>query len=90
MAFACSARYGAALPGALVQRAVERGMTTLALTDRDTVAGTVRFTTATAAAATGIHPAFGVDVAVAPCEPPSPSRSHARPCCTSSPTGTWW
>jgi hypothetical protein len=30
-----SARYGASLPHTLVQRAVERGMTTLALTDRD-------------------------------------------------------
>lgn len=39
-------------------------MTTLALTDRDTVAGTVRFATATAAAAAGIRPVFGVDVAV--------------------------
>ncbi|GAX57380.1 DNA-directed DNA polymerase [Streptomyces olivochromogenes] len=38
-----SARYGASLPHTLVQRAVERGMTTLALTDRDTVAGTVHF-----------------------------------------------
>ncbi|MGQ5640156.1 MULTISPECIES: PHP domain-containing protein [unclassified Streptomyces] len=53
--------YGASLPGALVQRAGERGVTTLMLTDRDTVAGTVRF--ATAAAAAGIRPVFGIDVA---------------------------
>lgn len=44
-----SARYGASLPHVLVQRAVERGMSTLALTDRDTVAGTVRFAKAAAA-----------------------------------------
>jgi error-prone DNA polymerase len=44
-------------------------MTTLALTDRDTVAGTVRF--ATAAAAAGIRPVFGVDVAVSPLTSPA-------------------
>ncbi|MFF1770944.1 PHP domain-containing protein, partial [Streptomyces sp. NPDC058249] len=71
-----SARYGASLPGALVQRAAERGMTTLALTDRDTVAGTVRF--ATAAAAAGIRPVFGVDVAVAPLTPPDPAAGRPR------------
>ncbi|MFI6495582.1 hypothetical protein [Streptomyces sp. NPDC050564] len=32
--------FTASLPDALVQRAVERGMTMMALTDRDTVAGT--------------------------------------------------
>ncbi|MFD4413201.1 DNA polymerase III subunit alpha [Streptomyces sp. NPDC058476] len=71
-----SARYGASLPGALVQRAAERGMTTLTLTDRDTVAGTVRF--ATAAAAAGIRPVFGVDVAVAPLTPPDPAAGRPR------------
>ncbi|WP_329529544.1 DNA polymerase III subunit alpha [Streptomyces sp. NBC_01462] len=71
-----SARYGAALPHVLVQRAVERGMTTLALTDRDTVAGTVRF--AKAAAAAGIRPVFGVDVAVAPLRTPAPQTARAR------------
>lgn len=45
-----SARYGASLPHDLVQRAAERGMTVLALTDRDTVAGSVRFAKAAAAA----------------------------------------
>ncbi|EPH46902.1 putative Error-prone DNA polymerase [Streptomyces aurantiacus JA 4570] len=39
-------------------------MAALALTDRDTVAGTVRF--AKACAAAGVRPVFGVDVAVAP------------------------
>ncbi|MFC9682824.1 DNA polymerase III subunit alpha [Streptomyces sp. NPDC056948] len=71
-----SARYGASLPEALVQRAAERGMTTLALTDRDTVAGTVRF--AKAAAAAGIRPVFGVDVAVAPLTMPAPSAARSR------------
>lgn len=71
-----SARYGASLPGALVQRAAERGMTTLALTDRDTVAGTVRF--ATCAAAAGIRPVFGVDVAVAPFASPDPAAGRPR------------
>lgn len=69
-----SARYGASLPYALVQRAAERGMTTLALTDRDTVAGTVRF--AKAAAAAGIRPVFGVAVAVAPIRPPDPAAGR--------------
>ncbi|MEU8955011.1 DNA polymerase III subunit alpha [Streptomyces sp. NPDC048518] len=59
-----SARYGAALPEQLVQRAAGRGISALALTDRDTVAGTVRF--AKAAAAAGVRPIFGVDLAVAP------------------------
>ncbi|MGW4983653.1 PHP domain-containing protein, partial [Streptomyces mirabilis] len=65
-----SARYGASLPHALVRRAAERGVTALALTDRDTVAGTVRF--AKAAAAAGIRPVFGVDLAVAPAAEPAP------------------
>lgn len=59
-----SARYGASHPSDLVKRAVERGIGTLALTDRDTVAGAVRF--AKAAAGAGVRPLFGVDVAVAP------------------------
>ncbi|MGW6688358.1 DNA polymerase III subunit alpha [Streptomyces sp. NPDC054961] len=59
-----SARYGASHPSDLVKRAVERGIGTLALTDRDTVAGAVRF--AKAAGRAGVRPVFGVDVAVAP------------------------
>jgi error-prone DNA polymerase len=51
-------------------------MTTLALTDRDTVAGTVRL--AKAAAAASIRPLFGVDVALAPIAPPTPSADRAR------------
>uniref|UniRef100_UPI001F092940 PHP domain-containing protein n=1 Tax=Streptomyces scabiei TaxID=1930 RepID=UPI001F092940 len=70
-----SARFGASLPQDLVRRAAECGVTTLALTDRDTVAGTVRF--AHAAASTGIHPVFGVDIAVAALRPPA-TRERAR------------
>ena len=51
-------------------------MTTLALTDRDTAAGTVRFTKAAVAA--GIRPVLGVDVAVAPIAPPDPAAGRPR------------
>lgn len=71
-----SARYGASHPHDLVRRAAERGIGTLALTDRDTVTGTVRF--AKAAAAAGIRPVFGVDVAVAPRTPTPPERELRR------------
>ncbi|MFF4429774.1 DNA polymerase III subunit alpha [Streptomyces sp. NPDC001513] len=70
MASGYSARYGASHPRDLVRRAAERGIGTLALTDRDTVTGIVRF--AKAAIAAGIRPVFGVDVAVS-------SHSPARP-----------
>jgi DNA-binding CsgD family transcriptional regulator len=53
----------------------ERGKTTLALPDRDTVAGTVGF--AKAAVAAGIRPVFGVDVAVAPLQPSTPGTPRA-------------
>lgn len=72
-----SARYGASHPVDLVRRAAERGIGTLALTDRDTVAGAVRF--AKAAAASGIRPIFGISVAVEPAAPPKPGTvSRAR------------
>lgn len=57
-----SVRYGATHPEQLVARAAERGMDALALTDRDTLAGAVRF--ADAAAQAGVRPLFGVDLAV--------------------------
>ncbi|WP_217226141.1 DNA polymerase III subunit alpha [Streptomyces anulatus] len=72
-----SARYGASLPADLVRRAAERGIGTLALTDRDTVAGTVRF--AHAAATAGVRPIFGVEVAVAPYTPPGPAPRRRTP-----------
>ncbi|MGW6570456.1 DNA polymerase III subunit alpha [Streptomyces sp. NPDC054975] len=71
-----SARYGASHPDDLVARAAERGITALALTDRDTVTGIVRF--AKAATLAGIRPVFGVDLAVAPHEPIAQERSGRR------------
>jgi error-prone DNA polymerase len=66
-----SLRYGASHPERLAERASERGMDALALTDRDTLAGTVRF--AKACAKAGVRPVFGVGLAVA--EPaPEPVR----------------
>lgn len=62
-----SARYGASHPERLAERAFERGMDALALTDRDTLAGTVRF--AKACAKAGVRPLFGADLAVAAPEP---------------------
>ncbi|CAA9324920.1 MAG: Error-prone repair homolog of DNA polymerase III alpha subunit [uncultured Frankineae bacterium] len=59
-----SLRHGASSPRALVERAAEHGMDTLALTDRDGAYGVVKF--AKACAAAGVRPVFGVDLAVAP------------------------
>ena len=57
-----SLRYGASHPERLAERAFERGMDALALTDRDTLAGTVRF--AKACAKAGVRPLFGAELAV--------------------------
>ncbi|MFE0105410.1 DNA polymerase III subunit alpha [Streptomyces sp. NPDC059009] len=57
-----SLRYGASHPERLAERAGERGMDALALTDRDTLAGAVRF--AKACAKAGVRPLFGVELAV--------------------------
>lgn len=62
-----SLRYGASHPERLAARAAERGMDALALTDRDTLAGTIRF--AKACAKEGIRPLFGVDLAYEPTTP---------------------
>ncbi|GGX10902.1 DNA polymerase III subunit alpha [Streptomyces lomondensis] len=62
-----SLRYGASHPERLAERASERGMDALALTDRDTLAGAVRF--AKACAKEGVRPVFGADLAVAGVEP---------------------
>ncbi|MFD9330667.1 DNA polymerase III subunit alpha [Streptomyces sp. NPDC060065] len=72
-----SARYGAAHPEHLVRRAAERGMTALALTDRDTVTGVVRF--ARACAKAGVRPVFGVDLAVEALAPPPPAQRRRTP-----------
>ncbi|MFJ4843508.1 DNA polymerase III subunit alpha [Streptomyces sp. NPDC088746] len=58
-----SLRYGASHPERLAERAVERGMDALALTDRDSLAGAVRF--ARACEKAGIRPLFGAELAVA-------------------------
>ena len=71
-----SLRYGASLPARLVERAAERGLKTLALTDRDTVSGAVRF--AQACAGAGIRPLFGADLAVSPVRAPAPSAARPR------------
>ncbi|WSQ08050.1 DNA polymerase III subunit alpha [Streptomyces sp. NBC_01231] len=72
-----SVRYGAAHPEHLVRRAAERGVAALALTDRDTVTGAVRF--ARACAGTGVRPVFGVDLAVEALASPPPSRRRRTP-----------
>lgn len=72
-----SERYGAAHPEQLVRRAAERGMTALALTDRDTVTGAVRF--ARACEETGVRPVFGIDLAVRALAPPPPAGRRRTP-----------
>ncbi|MFG2272995.1 DNA polymerase III subunit alpha [Streptomyces chartreusis] len=57
-----SLRYGASHPERLAERASERGMDALALTDRDSLGGAVRF--AKACATAGVRPLFGVELAV--------------------------
>src|SRR3954470_16615485 len=57
-----SRQYGASHPHALVERAAEHEMDTLALTDRDGTYGAVRH--AKACRAAGIRPVLGVDLAV--------------------------
>ncbi|MFF1545762.1 DNA polymerase III subunit alpha [Streptomyces sp. NPDC058291] len=71
-----SLRYGASHPERLAERAAERGMDALALTDRDTLAGTVRF--AKACAKAGVRPLFGVDLAVQAPERPQGDASVRR------------
>ncbi|MFE6778745.1 DNA polymerase III subunit alpha [Streptomyces sp. NPDC057702] len=70
-----SMRYGASHPERLAERAAERGMDAVALTDRDSLAGAVRF--AKAASAAGVRPLFGVDLAVRPATP-QPGRTARR------------
>ncbi|MDT7844359.1 DNA polymerase III subunit alpha [Streptomyces justiciae] len=70
-----SLRYGASHPERLAERAAERGMDALALTDRDTLAGTVRF--AKACAKAGVRPLFGAELAVEEFEPVRQERRRA-------------
>ncbi|MFD9907125.1 DNA polymerase III subunit alpha [Streptomyces sp. NPDC059063] len=71
-----SLRYGASHPEWLAERASERGMDALALTDRDTLAGTVRF--AKACEKAGVRPLFGTELAVDPPEPGDRDGRGAR------------
>ena len=73
-----SLRHGASSPELLVEVAAERGLTTLALTDRDGVRGAVRF--ARAAMSAGIATVFGTDLALVGSDvrgPTSPLRPYA-------------
>ncbi|MEU6916356.1 DNA polymerase III subunit alpha [Streptomyces olindensis] len=71
-----SLRHGASHPERLAERASERGMDALALTDRDTLAGAVRF--AKACGKAGVRPLFGADLAVAGAEPPGAAGRQGR------------
>lgn len=71
-----SLRYGASHPERLAERAAERGMDALALTDRDGLSGAVRF--ARAAAEAGIRPLFGAELAVAQHTPDPPAATTRR------------
>jgi error-prone DNA polymerase len=71
-----SPRYGASHPGQLAERAAERGLDALALTDRDTVAGVVRF--ARACARAGVRPLFGAALAVPEAYQGPPRQGKAR------------
>ncbi|MFD4630383.1 DNA polymerase III subunit alpha [Streptomyces sp. NPDC058284] len=70
-----SPRYGASHPERLAERAAERGMDALALTDRDTLAGAVRF--AKACARAGVRPLFGAGLAVGTSAPDTGERRRA-------------
>ncbi len=62
VASAFSLRYGTAFPAALVRRAAEHGMDTLALTDRDGLYGAVKHVIA--CHEQGVRPVVGVDLAL--------------------------
>ncbi|MEU1118621.1 MULTISPECIES: DNA polymerase III subunit alpha [unclassified Streptomyces] len=72
-----SLRYGASHPERLAERAAARGMDALALTDRDTVAGTVRF--AKACAKAGVRPLFGAELAVGEAAAPTAGERRRAP-----------
>ncbi|MFC8762887.1 DNA polymerase III subunit alpha [Streptomyces sp. NPDC057193] len=80
-----SLRYGASHPGQLAARAAERGMDALALTDRDTLAGTIRF--AKACAKEGVRPLFGVDLAYEAVAPGDARDGTGRPAGRGGPYG---
>lgn len=88
-----SARYGASHPERLAERAFERGMDALALTDRDTLAGTVRF--AKACAKAGVRPCSARSWRSPPPSPRPPTARRppyagtgAVPPCAAAPSST--
>jgi error-prone DNA polymerase len=70
-----SMRDGAIRPRELAAAAAAAGMSHVALTDRDGLYGAVRF--AQAAAAEGVTPVFGTDLALVP-DPDRPGWEHTR------------
>ncbi len=78
-----SLQHGASHPHVLVERAAEQEMDALALTDRDGTYGAVRFVKAAAAA--GIRPILGVDLAFAVGEVAVPGAAAPRPQASSRP-----
>ncbi|MEU7877908.1 DNA polymerase III subunit alpha [Microbispora bryophytorum] len=79
VASAFSLRYGTAFPAALVRRAAEHGMDTLALTDRDGLYGAVKHVIA--CHEQGVRPVVGVDLALdgASSTPGSSTLSSSTP-----------
>ncbi|WP_413230062.1 PHP domain-containing protein [Kitasatospora herbaricolor] len=71
-----SVRYGGSMPDELAARAAELDLPAVALTDRDTVAGAVRF--AQACARAGVRPVFGANLAVPLLEPPATATVTRR------------
>ncbi|MFC5156045.1 DNA polymerase III subunit alpha [Streptomyces amakusaensis] len=65
------------MPAALAERAAERGLRAMALTDRDTVSGAVRH--ADACVKAGVRPLFGADLAVSRTAPAPPARGVRVP-----------
>ena len=65
---------GASAPDDLVARAVELGLTGLAITDHQGLYGAVRFTTAAEAA--GLHPVIGIEVELADAAVADPGRDR--------------
>ena len=82
-----SLRHGASHPHALVERAAEQEMDTLALTDRDGTYGAVKF--AKACLAAGIRPVLGVDLAYRSADRGRDHRTHTPHARSgAAPTGT--
>jgi error-prone DNA polymerase len=68
---------GASLPDELVAAALERGHTALALTDHDSVSGSMEF--AVAARDLGLRPIYGAEVTVTETHPARPAAAEADP-----------